>query len=222
GTTSVKATSEGITGYASLTVSILPPTSGGCTNEPAGFSTRTDYDVGGQTIPTRSDCSFGTGGWSVLNPNGNISSLSDAAGTPLSAPWDGQWRYPAGFVGGSAPGTMYYAGLNGSRDLYVGYWWKPSNPWQGHYTNVNKISFLFAGDGGSGKLSEAIMYGAPGGPYKLRIILEFYTSDSHGSGSRWLTPNASNDNVVLGQWHKIEIHYRHSSSTTSQDGVVQW
>src|SRR5207244_12353420 len=50
GTSTVTATSEGISGSAPLTVTLLPPpTSGSWANEPAGFTTITDYDVGAQT-----------------------------------------------------------------------------------------------------------------------------------------------------------------------------
>ena len=81
---------------------------------------------------------------------------------------------------------------------------------------------MFAGTGGSGNLSEAIMYGGSTGPWKLRIILEFSTSDIYGNGSRWLVPNVNSDPVVLGQWHRIEIYYKHSTTTTSGDGIVRW
>ena len=118
-----------------------------------------------------------------------------------------QYLYPVGFTGGTGPAAEWH-GLPGLSQVFVGMWWKVSNPWQGHASNVNKIAFLFPGSGGDMYIA---MYGTPGGPYELKVIPQF-----PGLPSNWLEPNVAHVPVQLGTWHRIEwlINYN--------GGVVQW
>ena len=61
----------------------------------------------------------------------------------------GQWSYPIGYNGGTGPANMFY-NVRGATELYIGFYWKPSSPWQFHSSNVNKICFQFLGGGGAG------------------------------------------------------------------------
>jgi len=198
GTTTITATSAGQSGTATVTVTALPPPPPpGWTNQPAGYSTVTDQPWDGLT----------TLGWnSIYNTNGYVSIVSDAT-APLSPGNVIQYKYPSGFVAGSAPGTEWYA-LPSLTHAYVGLWWKASNPWQGNPTNVNKIEYLFSGSQGSIFLC---MYGPPGGPYELRVFPQFTVSQDV-----WLTPNVNHVAVTLGQWHKIEWVVDYNG------GVVKW
>jgi hypothetical protein len=150
-------------------------------------------------------------GWDINDANGYATIVADAA-APLSAPNVGQWRYPAGFPGGIAPATMYHTLPPSFTEGFVGVWWKPSNPWQGHPSNVNKIYFLLGGPCGN---LIPVMYGPPGGPYQLRVAPDW------GSNWSWLTPNVNAVPIALGTWHKIELHFKYNTPGNA-NGIVRW
>jgi hypothetical protein len=70
----------------------------GYPHEPAGFAvwSSSTLDV------------FTGNGWDIVNPSGNATLVADAGGS-LTPSKVGQWKYPVGFAGGSAPATMYRA-----------------------------------------------------------------------------------------------------------------
>ena len=191
GTTTITATSEGQSGSAALTVTVLPP--GSWPNEPAGLAVRTDYAFPDAIPVTNADVPIpGGSGWnSIYNGAGNVS-LVPGVGAPMSPSTVLQLMYPVGFVAGSGPGTVYY-NLPSVNKLYVGFWWKPSNPWQGHPSGVNKMTFVFTGSGSM----PLIMYGPPGGPYELKFEPEF-------GNTYWLEPDVHVP-VTLGVWHRVEL-----------------
>ncbi len=133
GTATITAASLGRTGSALVTV--VPPGSGPWPNEPAGFRVISDQ-------PWNLLTSLG---WFVQFGVGAIGLDSTAR---LSPPNVLQFTYPVGFAGGEAPGTLALE-LGGVRQVYGGIWWKVSNPWQGHDTNVNKIQYVFTSSHGS-------------------------------------------------------------------------
>ena len=203
GTTTITASDGSLSSSATLTVSATqpPPPSGGSAwpNEPSGLTPVTDQPWDGLT----------TLGWnSIYNTAGLATIVSDPT-APYSPSDVLQYEYPSGFQSGAAPATEYLS-LPSLKRVFVGTWWKASNPWQGNPTNVNKIQYLFTNSMGSIFMC---MYGAPGGPYELRVFPQFTISQDV-----WLTPNVNNVPVTLGQWHRIEwlVDY---SGTTSR---IQW
>src|ERR1041385_8648297 len=212
GTATITATSEGKSGTATLTVTAQPPVSGGWGHEPAGFTVLTDYGLTDAIPVTQGEVAIpGGSGWSsIYNGAGNVTEVADAT-APLSGGSVWQFRYPAGFGGGEAPATEFFNHA-AAREVYAGFWWKPSSPWQNHpSSNVNKIAFWFGG--GGGQSIDIQMYGPA--PYYLHVVTEF------PSGFR-LRPNVTATPVTLGQWHKIEWHIKYASSAGSGDGVVEW
>lgn len=147
------------------------------------------------------------GRWKLLWGNARIDSTGDAPGSPPAVL---RIDFPAGFIGGSAPGTEAIT-FPGSRTVYAGLWWKASDPWEGHPSNSNKIAYLFAEPHGSMSL---MMYGTPGGPYELRVF-----PDWHGE---WLRPNVAQVPVTLGVWHRIEWLVVEGAAGTSGGGIVRW
>ena len=134
--------------------------------------------------------------------------------TPATDPVRGnviRWNYPVGFTGGRGPGMEYYDHAP-AKEVFAGFWWMASDPWQNHPSQVNKIAFWYAPT--SGQNIHMRMYGEP--PYRLDVVAEF------PSGTVAFAPNVNNNPVKLGVWHKIEWHIKYASTGTSGDGVVEW
>ena len=177
-------------------------------NEPANSTLVTDWGFNALV----------GGGWS--NNGGSATIVSDPT-APFSRRAVAQFPYPIGFAGGEGPDNIYYD-LPAATALYYGYWWKPSNPWQGHSSGYNKIQFLL-GDGGDMYVA---MYGSPGGPYQLRFNLQFPGVDltylGGSVGEVVLDGNIANTSITLGNWHRIEVLILLSTSSSSQDGTLNW
>jgi hypothetical protein len=182
-----------------ITISIANAALSSWSNEPTGSTAISDWSFNALT----------GSGWNINNGNGNATIQNDSS-APFSPSNVGQWRYPNGFTGGKSPAVMYYSLPSSFKEGYVGLWWKPSNPWQSHSSNVNKIYFLF---GNVGHIIP-VMYGSQGGPYQLRIAPEW-------SSWTWLTPNINNVPVTLGVWHKIELYFK-SSTSGGANGIIRW
>jgi hypothetical protein len=145
-------------------------------------------------------------GWMIASdPSGNLTAVNDAA-APQSPTSVMQVRYPAGFTGGSAPGTLYYA-HGATKEVYAGFYWKPSSSWQNHPSNVNKIAFWQSA--GSGNNAYLMMYGSA--PYHLDAAIA-YPTVTH------MQANVNRTVVTLGQWHRIEWHLKYATSRTEGGG----
>lgn len=175
--------------------------------EPAGFKVLTDYGFG-DAIPTVDQhARLGETRWQVTyNSHGYVTRVSDSS-APLSSPYVAQFMYPAGMRDGHAPGTMYWDDLN-SAEVYVGFWWKVSNPWQEHPA-ANKIAFLFIG----GHTMFLYMYATNGGKRELRVQPEF------ASDGAMRYPNVTTTDVALGVWHRIEWYVKY---VPGGEGVMKW
>jgi hypothetical protein len=165
-------------------------------NEPQGFSLVTDeaFDA------------LDHKGWLSTVGAPNVSIIADST-APLSPPNVLQFFYKLGYAGGTAPGTEYYR-IRGSLPsaLYVGFWWKSSNPWQGHSSGVNKILFVRPSDGSNIVLK--MLGSAP--PYHTQVTTEFPSETTNWFENMDATP------VALGQWHRLELYIDYSG------GVLKW
>jgi hypothetical protein len=178
-------------------------------NEPAGLTPRTDWGLD-EDLPTSGDQPIaGSPGWHVVSaappgsPRGWAQQVPDAS-APLSPPSVYDFVYPTGMIEGRAPATVYYNDLDAS-EVYVGFWWKPSFPFD-YGPNGNKVAFLFNGGGGAGGQQFLIML--PDG--RLHVLPE-YPGDY-----RWRRPNVRSTAVTLGAWHRIEWYCDLAS------GTLQW
>jgi hypothetical protein len=198
-------------------------------NEPAGLKVVTDWGLD-QEPPTAGDVPIpGSPSWSVVyglppDPTRGWAQLSSDPSAPFSPPNVYEFVYPKGMVEGTAPSTVYYPssahalmarlGLSSSLDaeeVYVGFWWKPSSPFDVG-PNGNKIAFLFNGGGNAGGQQFLILY--PDG--RLHVLPE-YRGDF-----RWRRPNVNATVVTLGQWHRIEWYAStHGTLKWWLDGVLQ-
>ena len=203
-------------------------------NEPAGFRVVTDWGFD-QDPPMAGDVSIpGSPSWSVVyglppGPTRGWVQRSSDPGAPFSPPNVYEFVYPTGMVEGTAPSTVYYpssdrglmarlglsssgSALLGTGEVYVGFWWKPSSPFDVG-PNGNKIAFLFNGGGDAGGQQFLILL--PDG--RLHVLPE-YRGDF-----RWRRPNVNATAVTLGAWHQIEWYCQLSSGTLKWwlDGVLQ-
>ena len=199
GTATITATSQAATG--SGLIAVVPPGTGPWPNEPARFSVVSDQ-------PWDAVSSLG---WAL--EFGVLPLIVPDPTAPLSPPDVLQITFPVGFASGSAPSTMVHS-LPGTRQLYVGIWWKPSNPWQGNDSNTNKIQYVFTNASGSIVMT---MYGPSRGPFELRVFPQFSTSSD-----TWLVPNVNHVPVTLGEWHKIEWLLVYNSTTDPPNGICRW
>jgi hypothetical protein len=201
GSTTITASAEGKSGTAQLVVA-GPAPGAVWPNEPAGFTTFMNQPFDALTGQ----------GWNVnYNEAGRVSIINDPT-APSSPSGVAQFRYPIGYTGGGAPGLLYYT-HPAYKDVYAGFWWKPSNPWQNHPgSNVNKIGFWYTPTWGSSV--DIQMYGPA--PYVLHVVAQFPT------GTIRMVPNVTTTPVALGQWHRIELHFKYASAAGASDGVVEF
>jgi hypothetical protein len=180
-------------------------------NEPPGFVGITDWSFSALT----------GSGWDIIFNYDQLASIQSDPTAPFSPQTVGQWQYPTGFIAGAAPATMFYDLLDrGLPQIYFGYWWKPSQPWQDHPAG-NKIQFLFTNTSG-----QFFMIMEPD-PHPISAEVEFATSNGHlvpsrgdDPGTRVLTGNRVT--VALGAWHRIEVLVKTSTTASSRDGVLRW
>jgi hypothetical protein len=185
-------------------------------NEPAGMTLLSDWGLD-QDPPFSGDVSIvGSGGWKIVSqasigsPRGWVVRTADA-GAPLSPSNVYDFVYPQGMIEGNAPGTVYFNGIN-RKEVYVGFWWKASSPFD-YGPDGNKIAFIFNGGGGAGGQQFIILKGDG----KLHVLPE-YPGDF-----RWRDPNVNATTVSLGVWHRIEWYTNVTTGTMKYwlDGVLQ-
>lgn len=189
-------------------------TATGWPNEPAGLRVLSDWGFD-EPLPTAGDVAIpGSPGWRVVSnaPPGFAQGWAARVSEP-SAPFSPSnvydFVYPEGMVEGDAPATVYYENLN-AREVYAGFWWKPSSPFD-LGPNGNKVAFLFNGVSGG---QQVLMLR----PDRRLHVLPEYPGDV-----RWRDPNVNATVVSLGVWHRIEWYGQLSTGTVRWwlDGVLQ-
>jgi hypothetical protein len=147
--------------------------------------------------------------WSIGdNGQGYVTTVPDSTG-PHSPGRVIQYRYPAGFQGGVGPGKVY-RDVGGATKVYAGFWWKVSNPWQGHVTGSNKVAYMMTNSNGS----ITLVMREQNGRYEMWVYPQFSTSSA-----QWLGPNRSNPVVTLGDWHLVEWTVEY---TPGDGGKILW
>lgn len=182
-----------------------------------------------------SECGLGTSaipvctGWTAyLSGNPFAPPVVSDASAPYSPPNVCQFTYPVGFPGGGSPYLIEH-GLAWTRKLYAGWFWKCSNPWDGHDSLGQKLHFTW-GYGGSDTWTMTVgMYGPTTGPWSYEIYYPNLGVDNSQltnyigtqPGSMHLLPNVTDSKVSLGVWHHIELLHIMSTTRTSQDGTLK-
>ncbi len=196
----VTARSPGQTVVVAMYAGVAGPASIIVTNAPTGWGVINDYDMH----------AINDGGWNnayASDIDTGISVISDAT-APLSPPAVWQFSYPIGTGGGTAPATEYLTWA-GSTDVYFGFWWKASNPWQGHSSDVNKIVEFFDNNAFFGSYFYK-MVGSGSGPFRTQVTIESDVPTINYNENQDQTP------ITLGVWHFCEIVFQRSN------GTVRW
>lgn len=193
----------------SASFSVSAPPSGSWPNDPGGtLVTNYGFD---EVIPDNGSPTdfggFGSAGWSVYNRRGAngtnsfIERVTDATG-PHSPSFVVQFNYALGFTGnGSDPGTLYRP-IGGGTELYIGFWWKASSPWQSHPTGVNKILFQ---EFSSGADQIAMVWQNAN---RIRLVTEMSTD------ARPLEPNQTQTTINTNTWYQIEWRMHRGTGLT--------
>lgn len=179
-------------------------------NEPAGSTLMGDFGLNARE---------GNGFRAVYPTGGEI--ISDPT-APFSAPSVLRYSRSSGTVGNSCNTYLDFADRN---ELYVGFWWKPSNPFTGWQTGQNKIGLVKNKDVGHFYI---LMTGPQGGPFNLNVQLDYFTGNAHlggngdNPGPRNIFANRGNASIALGVWHRIEFYVKNGTSPTSNNGIMRW
>jgi len=111
--------------------------------------------------------------------------------------------------GREPPGVEYYGPPAPVRETYVAFWWKASNPWQNHPSNVNAIADLFPATSG-------LLY------IVFKDLRRPSTSCRSSRTTRAIWRLMSRQHRSHSRLHLIEWYVKYSSSATSRDGVTRW
>jgi hypothetical protein len=198
-------------GSATVTIAGTPPPAGGSwPNEPAGAALVTDYGFDDAIPLTTADVPVpgATGWYSIYNGSsgGSVTRVTDLT-APFSPANVVDFYYPIGFPSSVGPGMLYYD-FGVAKEMYVGLWWKPSNPWQGNDAGRNKICYLATA---TGKLVALEMFNRST-PYTIGVVTEFPGDTRALQGAT---------TVTLGQWHRLEWYFKYSSSGVMADGQMK-
>lgn len=204
GSALVGVATSGHSANASITVTAVDnggggTSAGGWPNQPSGFVQITDQ-------PWDALSSLG---WSHMNRESSSRIVSDAS-APHSPSNVLEHIYPAGYTNHGAEPAVDWINLGGQSEIFVGFWWKASNPWHGHSTGINKV--LFAQDESNNRNVVLVMRGPAGGPYYMEAFPEGHPAASAG----YLTQNRSQIPVTLGQWQRVELR------VSIPQGSIKW
>jgi hypothetical protein len=197
--------------------------------EPPGFRTVTDWPY--NLLVTKSDGGLSTGGnvWNQSAGTGAAAVISDTT-APLSPPNVVELTYPAGLPSGTEPWTLYFNPRPVGREFYTAFWWKANAGWQGDPSGINKI--IFWQDAAPSSANLIVMMNNQRQPnYFLTVTLEFNQAsngqlvNAAGAGTVWhVFGNVRGGNYVItpGNWYRIELYFKGSTTPTSHDGVLRW
>jgi len=198
------------------------PSDGSWPNEPPGFAVLSDYDFGAPLSPAETATDgdpLGTTGWRVWrNRAGRGTRVVDST-APLSAPYSFQFRYPVGFPSGLDPAMLECAFSSAVRELYWGFWWKPSSPFQSDGSGVNKIAFIWT-PSVAGNATDLLYFDLSPDPWRIRGMNDLIAGGGPTADQR-LEPNVDTTIVALGAWHRIEIYAKYSTGNAA-NGIVKW
>jgi hypothetical protein len=190
---------------AALRVVAPPPSE--CTGaapwscEPSGMTLLSDY--GFTTLD-------GEWGYATAHQDGFARVVDDptAPGSPQSVL---EFVYPTGFTGGGySPGTSHSPPFPGGvREIYWGFYWKANAEWQNHDSNINKLGY--------GWINGSTTFGLT-----WHWGLEFHKGMGlFAGGNYWHFNTPQAFPLEPGNWYRIEVLFRTSSTSGRADGALR-
>lgn len=173
-------------------------------NEPAGSTTIVDCNMSSQ-------CGLSGGGW--YSRAENLPGMISPSGTQNSTM----------FANNPSGGSQVYTSLGGLyNEVYVGWVLRTSNPFEAFACCASKMFFV-RGPNTNG------FFGADVGGSSSTIYFGHNTGGLDNShicpGGLGLGPcgqNVSRNPIIHGQYTKLEIYIKASTTATSRDGIVRW
>lgn len=153
-------------------------------------------------------------GWRTTSSE-NFQIVDDST-APQSPPAVGELVFPAGFLGADAPGWTELGDVSylRYRRLYVSFWLRLSDNWQGHDSFANKVMYVWQH---RNPVFFAHVFGKDDGPLTTRLGLQ----DIPIVIARNLEPNLVNVPILRGRWHRWEILLI-SNTGDNADGEAHW
>jgi TolB protein len=200
-------------------------------NEPLGFTTLTSWPFNQWGTNADASLAWGPNPWNQAPGTGDTAIVNDL-GAPFSPLRVVQLTYPVGMPSGTDPWGLYFDPSPAGREFYTAFWWKANAGWEGEPSGINKIAYWKDNtpDGPIGSID--IVMSNQGQPaYFLAVILEFTVATNdhlvNTVGSETVryafgNVNGGNYEIVPGNWYRIEVYFKGSTTPTSQDGIVRW
>jgi uncharacterized protein YjdB len=208
GTIQITATSEGITGSASVTVTVPPPPPPpGSWNEPTGMTVIDQR-------PFNSLAEHAAPYSPAWDTDTSLSIVQDAT-APISPNNVIRATFPAGFHSGTAPGHAGVPFTTPVKTLYIRFAAKLSSNWQGEDSGFSKYFYAWINGHGDFFFASDGVGNSPLQPYSM---LQAVTVFPQGNGN-WgpnLVPSAL---IIRGQWQTYEFILVGNTAGTA-DGSV--
>jgi hypothetical protein len=185
-----------------ITTAVVEPPAANGSNEPSGYGTlvETSYQAAAE------------GGFSS-SLNADFSIVNDPT-APYSPGTVARARFPKGLGDGVSPiWSAAGIGQHGVKRLYVSFWMKVSDNWQGHETGVNKVAILWTHE-------KPVVVANMNGVGSGRLMSEMRIQDVP-DGARNLTANLADAELARGEWHRWEVVLV-SNNGDGADGEVHW
>jgi uncharacterized protein YjdB len=221
GTSNIVATSEGVTGSATLTVGTV------LSFEPSGMSVQAERPFN-CVKPTACESSwyygedYANAAISVLSADAPRSAGTTTSGNVV------QQNFTPSLVGGSSPASLGTP-LNPQRQtLYLSMWMKMSPNYEGHPSNVNKIIHFYTRNGaniaiftirgaGMGTLVPAM------GLQNLAANYEWFSGTTRVFETvANLEPNVTTCTVTRGVWNRYEMVLKNNTPGVADGTVELW
>ena len=174
-------------------------------NAPAGWTVVTDYDTH----------ALNGGGWSSAytsdSTSGQLSVINDPTGPLNTTAWQFYFQRGNASLCGTSPGTEYYNLPSPTKQLYVGFWIKFTNPFsfpQDPEVHV-QVNFTAAGNG-SGIVWDMTQSGDV-----------YWVNEFAGNGGNSNIYASRSPSWSLGGWHQVEMLFDYAGTAKAWvDGAL--
>lgn len=190
-------------------------------NEPPGFHTLAEATFEGVAADhAASGAASGASPLRLALPPGWQATGSEELGVDLdpdapgSPPYVARATFPVGLGDGVSPTWIRRELGGGDRSLFVSFWFKLSDNWQGHVTGVNKIGFVWMHQ-------KPVVAFAAVGTGRGPLMPELRLQDVQFERARNLVANVAPLPLVRGEWHHWEMLLV-ANHPDLRDGLIRW